>query len=125
MCEQFKTDFVEKIVQRLESDVINCVQRHYQIVIKPCIFKNAVKECYQFCLINNASHKCKECHGYVCGSCAMSKISEKQCVSCFMKDISFNELIPIACHRCKSKNLFCTDPEGMYGLYCKDCNSWI
>jgi hypothetical protein len=128
MCEQFKTDFVEKIVQRLESDVINNLKKHYGIRVKPCIFKNEMKGCEQFCVLSESygieeGAMCKSCKGYVCDHCQGPKMNEDRCVICFVKDINFYDLRPVFCSECGSKNLQTCKKTGWF--YCKECNTWL
>lgn len=134
MCEQFKIDFVKKIGKLLEDDAIPQLKAHYDIEIKPCAFRNEVKEdCKQFYInlpnVFRRGIKCKTCEKSVCNSCSFKKALEisrplevsgqYQCINCYIKTHP-DQIKPISCCYCRGDlDIFEKEDEL---FFCKVCN---
>ena len=131
MCEQFKTDFVNKIEKALENDIIIKLEKHHNMTVKNCAFKdvNPLK-CKQLFIgkpNENKGTKCVKCERFICEGCISTKsLANSQCVDCYVQDsLKQNPdfLKPICCGYCKSTSIY------SYGhkkyVYCKGCNSLI
>jgi hypothetical protein len=138
MCEQFKTDFINKICDRIDKSVVHDLEKHHQITVRHCAFKNT-PDCKQFYVyIDRMNYfsgmQCKTCECFVCTSCVRHKTTCSKycgkglwiCVNCIMKkDGLLAHPIAKTCELCASGEMYHVD-TGMLSsatTYCKQCNS--
>jgi hypothetical protein len=134
MCEQFKTNFINKICQHLEGDVVNSLERHYDVIVRPCIFKNESKDCKQIYVINLYAEdyegiQCVTCKGFICYECKRKKtFCNMECINCYMKDHE-GDIKVLSCKYCKSSLLYEINKAPVWDrdlvFYCKSCNTLL
>lgn len=148
MCEQFKADFVNKIIDVLDSDVINSLKQYYNITVRPCAFKNEYAQCNKIYVSGprDPDIVCKLCEKSLCKWCTKYKSTgwayhhNLYCISCFFKNTKLKSMMfpKHICELCLSKKakiyeaitnlnihhtntLDMTITSNIY--YCKNCNS--
>lgn len=130
MCEEFKKDLVKKVFEHLDKDVIHNMETQFNIIVKPCFFKEESLDCKQFYVkISDDNEKgisCKICKCFVCEVCRLKKtVNTSSCVNCYLKESVQNNknfLRPFRCKHCKSTKIFAYGSKEW--IYCETCNSF-
>jgi hypothetical protein len=144
MCEQFKRDFVNKVINIIDSDLVHKLKGLYDIEIVPCKFSNTpgckglavydrfLAENYSTLFIRR-SICCSECNCYICGECIKYKFSQtrQMCIDCYIpkalivKHTNYHTNYDsyFWCKLCLSEEVH-TSSNNDNVYYCKQCNSF-
>lgn len=114
MCDQFKKDFINKTVQILDNDVMHSLETHYNVIVKPCYYRNAQLGCKQFFVKVNDTFKkgvlCTKCNRSICEICTASKsLDNGQCVDCYFLEKKRSDadfLKKFRCKFCKATDIY-------------------
>lgn len=134
MCEQFKTDFLKKVLRAVDDDMVHKLKRNYYITVKCCAFKNT-PGCQEFYVYIDSSQdkwglQCSTCEIFMCESCTRYKSNKYwSCINCCFLPSEIDDAVLLKNQRCKlcsGTDVYIFDtgliPEAEH-RYCKTCHS--
>lgn len=89
MCDNFRRNFVDKIVDALDNDVINKLRDNYGIIVKECYRSNYSRD-------KCGRDKCDEYCGNQCGVSGIDK-----CKKLYFNDDKYGDERGMQCNNCK------------------------
>lgn len=139
MCEKFRQDFANKIVEALDNNLLKKLENKCKTKIIPCAFKDEYPRCQEFYIECNNSFQlgmcCRKCKLFLCDWCYKFKSSKKLCIKCSITPETIFSRInpsPVTLLKC----LFCSGDETNFyykigdrdpditEFFCKTCNSF-